>query len=224
MADPKLDSVYFHAARLFNTKRYANTKVSEIAAAAGIATGTIYNLFTGKKAILTFVIRASLDKSYLAGDIELPVEEADEKQLFELFSQLHDRIFEHTLKITDDDGNVCRSFVQMITDIFDMEADVLLATNNIETNADILQKLAKAFFAARKEFFQVMEENLMIYIKTGELRQLDFPRVHVQSIDDILTWWAMNASIAMPDVSVPREKAREIAVDLVARAYLTKYK
>ena len=31
------------------TKRYANTKVAEIAAASGIATGTIYNLFTSKK-------------------------------------------------------------------------------------------------------------------------------------------------------------------------------
>jgi hypothetical protein len=60
-------------------------------------------------------------------------------------------------------------------------------------------------------------------MEVGEIRRLEYPRVHVQSINDILTWWAMNAYIAMPDVSVPRETAREIAVDLVARAYLTKH-
>jgi AcrR family transcriptional regulator len=224
MADLRLHSIYFQAGRLFNTKRYANTKVSEIAAAAGVATGTIYNLFTSKKAILTFVIRASLDKNYLDGDIELPVEEADSKYLLSLFSQLHDRIFDHILKITDDNGDVCRSFAQMITDIFDILADTLLATDNIETNAGILRELANAFFPARNQFLQVIEENLKIYMETEEIRRLDFPRVHVQSIIDILTWWAMNAYIAMPDISVPRGTARENAVGLVARAYLSNYK
>jgi AcrR family transcriptional regulator len=220
LADARLHSIYFHAGRLFNTQRYVNTKVSEIAAAAGVATGTIYNLFTSKKAILTFVIRASLDKDYLDGDIELPVGEVDEKVLFELFSKLNDRIFNDILKITKDDGTISRSFVQMITDLFDMLADVLLATGNIETNAGLLRELATAFFPARDRFFQVMEENLKIYMQAQEIRPLEFIRVHVQSINDILTWWAMNAYIAMPEISVPRETAREIAVDIVARAYL----
>jgi hypothetical protein len=38
MADARLHSIYFHAGRLFNTKRYVGTKVSEIAKAAGVAT------------------------------------------------------------------------------------------------------------------------------------------------------------------------------------------
>ena len=221
MADSRLHSIYFHAGRLFNTKRYANTKVSEIAAAAGLATGTIYNLFTSKKAILTFVIRASLDNGYLNGDIELPVGEADAKYLLSLFSKLQDRIFHHILKISDENGVVCRSFVQMIADIFDMLADALLATGNIATNAGILRELADAFFPVQKQFLQVLEANLKVYMEADEIRKLDFPCIHVQSIVDILTWWAMNAYIAMPEISVPRGTAREIAVDLVARAYLT---
>lgn len=223
MSDSRLQSIYFHAGRLFNTKRYANTKVSEIAAAAGVATGTIYNLFTSKKAILTFVIRASLERDYLDGDIGLPIGEADTKLLLELCSRLHDRTFNHILQITDAEGKVCRSFVQMLSDIFDMEADSLLAFNNVEHNAGILCEIADVFFPARKRFRQVMEENLTTYMDLGEVRQLDYPRIHVKCIDGILTWWAMNAYIAMPDVTIQRESAREIAVDLIARAYLTKY-
>lgn len=220
MADARLRSIYFHAGRLFNTKRYANTKVSEIAAAAGIATGTIYNLFTSKKAILTFVIRAALEKDYLDSDIALPVEEADMNQLNEQFMKLHDRIFNDVLRIADATGSITKPFKQMVADIFDMSADILLATGNIETNASILRKLADAFFPAKDKFFEVFERNLTIYTEAGEIRKLDYPRVHVQCINDILTWWAMNANILMPELSVPRDAAREIAVDLVTKAYL----
>lgn len=197
--------------------------MSEIAAAAGVATGTVYNLFTSKTAILTFVIRVSLDKDYLDGDIELPVEEADIKLLLALFARLDDRIFNHIMQVTIIDGKANKTFTQMVSDIFDMEADTLLATNNIEHNAGILRELADVFFPARAKFLQVMEKNLNIYMEAGEIRQLDYPRVHVQCINDMLTWWAMNAYIAMPDISVPRETAKKIAVDLVARAYLMKY-
>ncbi|SFS63998.1 TetR/AcrR family transcriptional regulator [Paenibacillus sp. BC26] len=220
MADERLRSIYFHAGRLFNTKRYANTKVSEIAEAAGVATGTIYNLFTSKKAILTFVIRASLEKDYLDSEIALPVEEADMKHLYSLCEKLNDRIFGDVLRITDADGSIIKSFTQMVADIFDMSADILLATGNIETNASILRELANSFFPARDQFFRIFENNLMTFMEAGEIRKLDYPRVHVQSINDILTWWAMNANIAMPEISVPRAAARDIAVDLVARAYV----
>lgn len=220
MADARLFSIYFHAGRLFNTKHYANTKVSEIAAAAGVAIGTIYNLFTSKKAILTFVIRASLEKDYLDSDIALPIEEADMNHLNELCVKLHDRIFNDILRIVDADGSIIKRFEQMVSDTFDMSADILLATGNIETNASILRELADVFFPAKDKFFQVFEHNLTIYMEAGEIRKLDYPRVHVQCINDILTWWAMNANILMPDISVPRDAAREIAVDLVARAYV----
>ncbi|MBD3920018.1 helix-turn-helix transcriptional regulator [Paenibacillus sp. PR3] len=221
MADARLRSIFFHAGRLFNTKQYANTKVSEIASAAGIATGTIYNLFASKKAILTFVIRASLDKDYLDSDIALPVEEADMNHLNELGDKLNDRIFDDVLRITDANGSITKHFKQMVSDIFDMSADILLATGNIETNASILRELAAAFFPLKDKFFQVFEQNLTIYMEAGEIRELDYPRVHVQCINDILTWWAMNANILMPDISVPRDAARETAIDLVTRAYLS---
>ena len=222
MIDPKLYDVYLAAGRLFNTKRYANTKMSEIAAAAGIATGTIYNLFTSKKALLTFVIRASLEEGYVRSDLTLPIEETDKAVLMQLLEQACEKIEGNVLKITDVNGSINKSFVQMVSDIFDMSADYLLAFNNIEHNAKLLRELADVFFPSRIRFLQAAEENLRLYMAAGEIRRLDYPRIHVQSINDILTWWAMNASIALPDISVPREVAKEIAVDLVARAYLQK--
>ncbi len=220
MAGSRLHSIYFHAGRLFNTKRYANTKVNEIAAAAGIATGTIYNLFTSKKAILTFVIRASLDKEYLDSDIALPIEETDMKLLLALWSGVSDRV-SRIIRVTDADGVIIKPFSQMISEFFDFHADVLLGTNNIEHNADILRELANVYFPARTAFFDDLAKVLNLYMESGEIRQLEHLRVHVQSIMDILTWWAMNAYIAMPEVSVPRETAQKIAVEILERAYLS---
>jgi AcrR family transcriptional regulator len=222
MADPRLHSIYLAAGRLFNTKTYANTKVAEIAEASGVATGTIYNLFTSKKAILTFVIRTSLDNGYLDGNISLPIEETDMKLLMGLFTQMQDRVANYVLNITDSNGNICRGFVQMISDLFDFHADTLLATGNIEQNANILRELAEAFFLVRGQFMQMVEDNLNRYMESGEIRCLEYPHVHVQSIIDVLTWWAMNSYISMK-ISVPREIAKKTAVDLLTHAYLKKY-
>lgn len=223
MSDPRLHSIYMAAGRLFNRRGYADTKVSEIAAEAGIATGSVYNLFTGKKSILTFVIRASLETGYLDSDMALPIEEADSSLLMRLWKQAYDKIANHILKITGPDGTINRSFVQMVSDLFDMSADYLLAFGNIERNADLLRELADAFLPARIEAFVTVEKNLKLYEEAGEIRKIDYSLVHVQSILDILTWWAMNAYIAMPEVSVPREIAKKIAVDLLSHAYLKKY-
>ena len=65
MTNARLQKIYLEAGRLFEEKGYANTKMAEIAKAAGIAVGTMYSAFTGKDAVLSFVIYATLDKSYL---------------------------------------------------------------------------------------------------------------------------------------------------------------
>lgn len=219
MADSRLHQIYFHAGRLFNQKRYANTKVSEIAAAAGVATGTMYLLFENKRAILTFVIRAGLDPDYLKGDISLPIPQTDISILVALIQRYFDDVYSNLLRVADQNGKIDKPFSAFIEGIFDMNADSLLATNNIEHNSDILPELWGLFNPTRERFFTTFQEIIMQYSQARLIRPITYPRVHVQSILDILTWWAMNAYIALPDISVPREEAKQIAIDLVVAAY-----
>lgn len=65
MENPRLQKIYQEAGRLFNLNGYANTKMAEIAKASGVAVGTMYSTFTGKDAVLSFVIKATFDKDYL---------------------------------------------------------------------------------------------------------------------------------------------------------------
>lgn len=219
MADERLRKIYYVAGRLFNRKLYANTQVAEIAAEAGIATGSMYTLFAGKKAVLTFVIRASLEKGYLDKELALPLQEDSPAVLQALADAYYQSFFGQEMCIANEQGDIVRPFPELMRQIFDMNAETLLATNNIESNADKLPALADAFFAAREQFFGLLEENLRLYEAAGIIRPLTHRRLHVQSIVDILTWWAMNAYVALPDQAVPRDEAREIAVGLVVRAY-----
>lgn len=219
MNDLRLQKIYLEAGRLFYTKGYINTKVSEIADAAGVATGTMYNLFSGKEAILSFIIQATLDKEWLKRDMSLPIKQIDVAILQNSLKRVVDDINATIMEIKNERGEICKSFSVFVSEIFDMCADYLLAFNNIETNAGVLEELWRDFLAARADFYGKLEENLKSYIEDGQIRQIDYLPLHVENIIHILTWWSVNSSMRMPQIEVTREIAKEIGVGMVVRAY-----
>ncbi len=219
MSDARLEKIYLEAGRLFNTKGYINTKVSEIAEAAGVATGTMYNLFSGKEAILSFIIQATLDKKWLKQDINLPIKQMDVAILQNSLKNVFDEINSSIMEIADEKGRICKSFPTFVSEIFDMCADYLLAFNNIETNAGVLEELWQDFLSARTNFYEKLEDNLKCYIEDGQIRQIDYLPLHVENIIHILTWWSVNSYMSMPQITVTREVAKEIGVGMIVRAY-----
>lgn len=219
MSDTRLEKIYFEAGRLFNTKGYNNTKVSEIAEAAGVATGTMYNLFSGKEAVLSFVIQATLDKEWLNQDISLPMKQINIVVLQNSLQKVINDIDSSVMEINDAQENVCKDFSFFISDVFDMFAAYLLAFNNIETNADVLEELWKEYSIARKRFFEKLERNLKKYIQVGQIRPIEYLPLHVENIVHILTWWSMNAAMHMPQIEVTHEIAKEICVGMIVRTY-----
>lgn len=219
MKDFRLEKIYLEAGRLFNKKGYINTKVSEIADAAGVATGTMYNLFSSKEAILSFVIQATLDKEWLKQDLSLPIKKLDVVILQNSLKKVLDEINISVMEIKNEKGIIYKSFSSFVSDIFDMCADYLLAFNNIETNAGVLEELWQDFLSARTNFYGRLEENLKLYIEDGQIRQIEYLPLHVENIIHILTWWSVNFYIHMPQIEVTREVAKEIGVGMIIRAY-----
>lgn len=219
MPDTRLEKIYIESSRLFNTKGYINTKVSEIAAAAGVATGTIYNLFSGKEAILSFIIQATLDKEWLKQDITLPIRQIDVKLLQHTLQKVLDHIDASVMQIHDEHGAIVKDFPTFISGIFDMCADYLPAFNNIETNAGILKELWQIFLPARARFYAKLADHLQCYMDAGLIHPIDYLPLHVENIVHILTWWSTNAYMSMPQLAIPREAARENGVGMVVRAY-----
>ncbi|HEY5563629.1 MAG TPA: TetR/AcrR family transcriptional regulator [Clostridiaceae bacterium] len=220
MYQDQLKLIYKEAGYLFTVKGYGGTQISQIAKAVGIATGSIYNIFKSKKAVLTFVLRCSLDKEYIESNITFPIEEMNTRELINIFHSNIEKGFE-LINLSTTHGTVKPGFKDMLSNLFDLEAEYRVAFNVINANYDIdcVKELASLFYFSKARMLEVFEKNIDIYIKNGEVRNISYPKLHIESLTEIIAWWAMHIGDRNPDISVETSKAKEIAIDLVMRAY-----
>lgn len=219
MADQRLQAVHDAAGFLFNKNGYANTQVSQIAEKANIATGTIYNLFSGKKSILHFVILATFDKNYLQGDIKLPVKEVDSEILIKYLYQILDKLFSK-IERENNSGKVTISFTEMLSIIYDYAFKYQIAFNLISKNWDVLEKEYKSYMQCIDKLYEVIEENMAYYMEIGEVRKVEEVSLHIRNILEGITWWSMYLPYFHPDVQLPKNKAKKIGMDILTHAYL----
>lgn len=221
MADQRLKTVYDAASFLLIKQGYVNTQVSQIAKKANIATGTIYNLFTGKKSILDFVLLSTFDKHYLDGDIILPVKEVDSELIIQHLSQIAEKLFLKIERRTKD-GEPLQSFVDMLSLVFDCTASYHVAFSIINDNRSVLVEVEKKYRQYVDHLCKVIEENLLYYIERGEVRKVELPGLHIRNIIEGITWWAMDLPYQEPGMTVPVSKAKGIALDILKHAYMKK--
>lgn len=218
MNNPRLETIYQEAGRLFLTKGYANTKMAEIARASGIAVGTMYSAFTGKDAVFSFVLHATLDPEAFSDDVTLPVKPAAASELISLLKKAGE-ILDTIMDITDDRGEICKSFPDLAGELFDFFADYLFATDNIKKNAEIYQELREVYFPSERRYFQKLNTSLKQYMEIGQIRSFGHIMSHASYLTDTMTWWALNANMQNPHDPVPRDTAREICIGILRRAY-----
>lgn len=219
MNNAKLQKIYSEAGRLFNQKGYVNTKMAEIAKASGIAVGTMYSAFTGKDAVLSFLIYATLDKEYLSSEISFPIKPIESPKLIALLNKVIENVSDSILKITDDNGNICKDFMKLMDELFDLFADYLLAFDNIESNAGILEELNEIYRPQKLAYFEKLGDSLRLYMENGQIQELTHISSHVLFLTNTLTWWAMNSNLSIPNEPIPRAAAREICMGMIKRAY-----
>ena len=215
----KLLKIYSGAGRLFNQKGYANTKMAEIAKASEIAVGTMYSAFTGKDAVLSFVIYATLDKNYFSSEITFPIKPIESPKLISLLTKVIDNVFGSVLNITDSKGNICKDFMKLMDELFDLFADYLLALDNVEKNGDILEELSKIYWPQKLAYFEKLGAHLRLYMENGQIRKLTNIPPHVLFLTNTLTWWALNSNLSFPNEPIPRDEAKEICMGIIKRGY-----
>lgn len=220
MTNPRLEKIYQEAGRLFLTKGYANTKMAEIAKASGIAVGTMYSAFSGKDAVFSFVLHATLDPEHFSDNVLLPIKPAMALELIPLLKKL-DKILDSIMIITDDNGNIRKDFPTLTGELFDFFADYLFATDNIKKNAEIYHELREVYFPSEKKYFLKLNDCLKRYMEAGQIRSFDHMMSHASYLTDTMTWWALNANMQNPGEPVPRDTAKEICIGIVQRAYQT---
>lgn len=207
------------AARLFLQQGYAKTQISHIAKAVGVSVGTIYLDFTGKKEIMHFILKCTIDPTFANQEFERPITD-------ELFGGLEDEIMEVFQKSGSDfekyleSGSSGYSFEALISDAFDILARYAVGCLFIEKNQFDFKNLAEHYKIYRKRFLDTMIRYIEAFIEQGTVRPLEHLELSTTLIIEILSWWAMDiryTSFETQDISL--DLAKKICMDNIVTAY-----
>lgn len=219
MENQRIKEINDAATLLFLQQGYSKTKIEHIAKAVGVSVGTIYHDFTGKKEIMHFVLKSTINPAFMDREFERPIKDT-------LFDGLDHEIAAAFEKSADDfskhlenqaDGY---SFEALISDTFDLLSSYAVGCLFIEKNYFDFEKLAGHYRQYRKRFFAAMKQYMEIFIEKGMVRPLKHVELSTNLIIEILTWWAMDMRyISFDAKSVTQELAKEVCMDNIITAY-----
>lgn len=207
------------AARLFLQQGYAKTQISHIAKAAGVSVGTIYLDFTGKREIMHFVLKCTIDPSFAEREFERPIKDdlfvELEREIIALFEKTGNEFAAHL-----QDNMAGYSFEALVSDAFDLLARYAVGCLFLEKNQFEFRDLAQHYMAYRKQFLMTMMRYIRVFIEQGTVRPLEHLELSATLIVELLSWWAMDVrytSFETKDISM--DLAKQVCVDHLVAAY-----
>ena len=207
------------ATRLFLQQGYAKTQISHIAKEVGVSVGTIYLDFAGKKEIMHFILKCTVDPSFIERDFERPIRD-------DLFLGLENEIISLFEKSGNDFAAHLRNnaagydFETLISDAFDILSQYAAGCLFIEKNQFDFKNLAEHYSTYRKQFFNTMIDYLKVFIEQGTVRPMEHLELSVTLMIEILSWWAMDIRYTTFETKdIPVELAKQVCMDNIIAAY-----
>lgn len=215
----RIKSIADAAAVLFLQQGYSRTQISHIAKAVGVSVGTIYLDFTGKKEIMHFVLKCTIEPDFINREFDRPITD-------DLFAGLENDIVEVFEKTGADfakhlvNNAVDYSLEGLVSDAFDLLARYAVGCLFIEKNQFDFKFLAEHYKRYRKSFLETMAQYLTVFIDRGTVRPLEHLELSATLIIEILSWWAMDiryTSFETQNISL--ELSKKICMDNIISAY-----
>ncbi|WP_095175698.1 MULTISPECIES: helix-turn-helix domain-containing protein [Blautia] len=206
------------AAKLFLQQGYSKTQISHIAKAVGVSVGTIYLDFVGKKEILHFVLKCTIDPDFINHELQRPITDdlftGIEQDVVKLLEESANEFEKHLKDIED------YSFEELISDTFDLMARYAVGCLFIERNQFDFKYLGEHYTAYRKRFFKAMSRYISEFQKQKMIRNLKYPELITTLIIEILSWWAMDVRYTSFETKeIPMELAKAVCMDNIISAY-----
>lgn len=207
------------ATYLFLQQGYSKTQISHIAKAVGVSVGTIYLDFTGKREIMHFVLKCTIDPDFINQDFERPITDdlfiGLENDIVSVFERTGNDFAKH-LKNNAADYDL----ETLVSDAFDLLAQYAIGCLFIEKNQFDFKFLAEHYRVYRKQFLETMTQYLTVFVKSGKVRPLEQLELSTTLIIEILSWWAMDiryTSFEIQDIPLP--VAKKVCIDNIISAY-----
>ncbi len=215
----RMKLIFDAASYLFINKGYSRTQMKDVAKEIGLSTGMLYVYFTGKRDILSFLLKGTIEPVFVTQEFELPIRS-------ELFDSLDNEIMEAFEQNTgafsahlDDIANY--PLDQMLSEAFDVISKYGIGCLLIEKNPDDLGKLTGYYKQYRQKFYNQVLSYITQYMQNGTFRQVELPQYVAHLIIETLSWWGMHitndAFETQKDITV--ETAKSICMDNLLHAY-----
>lgn len=206
------------ATDLFLQQGYAKTQISHIAKAVGVSVGTIYLDFTGKKEIMHFILKRTLEPDFNDREFDRPITDhlftGLEEQIIACFEQSGREFAAHLHTIDQ------YSLEMLVSDAFDILARYAVGCLFIERNQYDFKKLAEHYRVYRTQFFQTMTQYLQKFIEAGKVRPLQHLELSTTLIIEMLSWWAMDIRYtSFQTQKISMELAKSVCMDNILSAY-----
>lgn len=175
------------ATYLFLRQGYSKTQISHIAKAVGVSVGTIYHDFVGKKEIMHYILKCTIQPEFADKMIDTPISEENfiglEQEIVRVLEESAE-IFQKPLQ-NNLDGY---TFKALISDTFDLFSQYAVGCLFIEKNQYDFSFLAKHYKNYRKRFLGTMSEYLKAYVEKGSIRKIEDIELTTILIVEILSW------------------------------------
>ena len=215
----RIKSIADAATYLFLQQGYSKTQINHIAKAVGVSVGTIYLDFTGKKEIMHFVLKCTIDPAFIERDFERPITDdlfvGLENDIVAVFEKTGNDFAKHLVNDAAD-----YNLEALVSDAFELLARYAVGCLFIEKNQFDFKFLAEHYRLYRKKFLETMTQYIKVFIKSGKVRTLEQLELSTTLIIEILSWWAMDmryTSFETQDISL--NLAKKVCIDNIISAY-----
>lgn len=215
----RIKSISEAATRLFLQQGYSKTQISHIAKAVGVSVGTIYLDFTGKKEIMHFILKCTIEPEFINRKFERPITDdlfdGLENDIVAIFKKTGNDFAKH-LENNAKDYNL----QSLVSDAFDMLSRYAVGCLFIEKNEFDFKVLANHYKQYRKKFLETMTQYMAAFIDCGIVRPLEHLELSTTLIIEILSWWAMDMRYTSFETqSISSDIAKGLCLDNIVSAY-----
>lgn len=215
----RMNLIFDAASHLIINKGYARTQMKDIAKEIGLSTGMLYVYFTGKRELLSFLLKGTIEPAFVTQKFEFPIRselfDSLDSEIMEAFEQNTKTFAAHLDDITN------YPLEQMLSDAFEVISKYGIGCLLIEKNPDDLGKLTAYYKEYRQEFFNQVLSYIKLYIQNGTFRQVELPQYVTRLIIETLSWWGMHITNDAYEIQkdIPVETAKSICMDNLLHAY-----
>jgi len=219
-----LDRLLEAATEVFGRHGLKAAKMTDIAAAAGMAVGTVYNYVDGKDALFWLLVTQGAGQRLEVGTDDLPVRAPAQQVVLERLRAAVANSFDlpaldHALTrpTATDAGAELRAIVE---ELYDRTAATRRQARLLERSAIDLPELVQVFFVeTRRGLLDRLRRYLGARMQAGQLRPVADPLVAARYLLEAVTVFARHRHFEVDPLPVDDATCRQVVVDLLVASF-----